>query len=70
MYKSSKEMVYTDLLDFNTKKKNFFQLQEFFSRQWLSSALYGLSIWIHSLSANYTRNLRLIWGPHTLAVSL
>ena len=34
MYKSSKEMVYTDLLDFNTKKKIFFfQLQEFFSRQ-------------------------------------
>ena len=24
MYKSSKEMVYTDLLDFNTKKKFFF----------------------------------------------
>ena len=44
MYKSSKEMVYTDLLDFNTKKNLFFQLQEFFSRQWLSSALYGLSI--------------------------
>ena len=44
MYKSSKEMVYTDLLDFNTKKKFFFPTSGNFSRQWLSSALYGLSI--------------------------
>ena len=30
MYKSSKEMVYTDLLDFNTKKMFFSNFRNFF----------------------------------------